>query len=262
MREMFLNNGFNDFLAKPLEMNKLNKILEKWVPMEKRVKSDLNIGAADSKGTFFPEIEGIDIKAGITLTGGTEEGYIKVLELFRNDVVERLEYLKGFKELILESRPGESSMSFFITQVHALKSASASIGANEISRAAEFLEFVGKSDDIESINSRLGDFCYNLSLLAERIKAATLSASSGKAKDWNNMAIDREKLRRLKDALASEDVGAADNILAELLGMPSDSQTSELLSKISDQILTSDFSEAEAELDILLAATALTIENQ
>jgi signal transduction histidine kinase/CheY-like chemotaxis protein len=36
MREMFLSNGFSDYLAKPIEINKLNAIMEKWVPEEKR----------------------------------------------------------------------------------------------------------------------------------------------------------------------------------------------------------------------------------
>jgi CheY-like chemotaxis protein len=35
-REMFLNNGFNDFLSKPIDIIKLNSILEKWIPKEKK----------------------------------------------------------------------------------------------------------------------------------------------------------------------------------------------------------------------------------
>ena len=35
-KEMFMNNGFNDFLSKPIDINKLNEILEKWIPKEKQ----------------------------------------------------------------------------------------------------------------------------------------------------------------------------------------------------------------------------------
>jgi len=34
-KEMFLNNGFNDFLAKPMEAPKLHIILAKWIPPDK-----------------------------------------------------------------------------------------------------------------------------------------------------------------------------------------------------------------------------------
>jgi len=35
---MFLSNGFNDFLSKPIDTIKLNAILAKWLPKEKQEK--------------------------------------------------------------------------------------------------------------------------------------------------------------------------------------------------------------------------------
>jgi CheY-like chemotaxis protein len=35
-REMFLENGFNDFLSKPIDINKLDFILKTWIPKEKQ----------------------------------------------------------------------------------------------------------------------------------------------------------------------------------------------------------------------------------
>jgi CheY-like chemotaxis protein len=40
MREMFLSKGFNDYLAKPIEISRLNEIMGKWIPKEKRRKPD------------------------------------------------------------------------------------------------------------------------------------------------------------------------------------------------------------------------------
>ncbi|MDR1580043.1 MAG: response regulator [Synergistaceae bacterium] len=40
MKEMFLENGFNDFLSKPIEIPRLYKLVEKWVPEEKRVRAE------------------------------------------------------------------------------------------------------------------------------------------------------------------------------------------------------------------------------
>jgi PAS domain S-box-containing protein len=36
IKEMFLENGFNDFLSKPIDTIKLNSVLEKWIPKEKQ----------------------------------------------------------------------------------------------------------------------------------------------------------------------------------------------------------------------------------
>jgi CheY-like chemotaxis protein len=37
MRELFLDNGFDDYLAKPIEIPKLNEIMDRWTPKEKRL---------------------------------------------------------------------------------------------------------------------------------------------------------------------------------------------------------------------------------
>ena len=36
-KEMFLQNGFNDFISKPIEFDKMSSILAKWIPKEKQV---------------------------------------------------------------------------------------------------------------------------------------------------------------------------------------------------------------------------------
>jgi CheY-like chemotaxis protein len=36
MKEMFLANGFNDFISKPIETAKLDALLQKWIPAAKR----------------------------------------------------------------------------------------------------------------------------------------------------------------------------------------------------------------------------------
>ena len=38
MEQMYLQNGFNDYLSKPMDIQKLNAILEKWIPVEKPVR--------------------------------------------------------------------------------------------------------------------------------------------------------------------------------------------------------------------------------
>jgi signal transduction histidine kinase/CheY-like chemotaxis protein len=47
MRELFLQNGFNDFLAKPIDVDDLNAVLKKWIPAEKH----RNIVEEDEKNT-------------------------------------------------------------------------------------------------------------------------------------------------------------------------------------------------------------------
>jgi CheY-like chemotaxis protein len=235
MREMFLRNGFNDYLAKPIEIPKLSEIMERWVPKEKRrAKIDRGSKTSSSQAETDLNIEGLDTPRGLASTGGTVEGYIKVLETYCRDAEKRIEILAGVPDGI-----GSAS---FITQVHALKSASASIGAAELSRAAAALESAGDKGDMEFIRVNLDSFLEGLIAMTERIKTAlsrkTVISPNGKRPGMS------ESLNLLKDALASEDIGDVDKILAGLSGEPLDEATRDLLSRISDLVLVGEFKEA------------------
>jgi HPt (histidine-containing phosphotransfer) domain-containing protein len=107
-------------------------------------------------------IEGLDTARGLVLAGGEEANYIEVLEIFCQDAEERLEKLS--------EAPDESGLASFVMQVHALKSASASIGASEISRQAAELESAGKKGQFDFISENLAVFSDNLAALVSRIR--------------------------------------------------------------------------------------------
>jgi HPt (histidine-containing phosphotransfer) domain-containing protein len=127
-------------------------------------------------------MEGLDVEQGLAMTGGTAEGYVEVLEIYCCDVLERLEFLREFEEGVRHSLsdssvsdnsvPDESALSLFVTQTHALKSASASVGAMEISKSSAALEAAGKNRDMKTVASLLGAFCDALALLVRKIEEA------------------------------------------------------------------------------------------
>jgi signal transduction histidine kinase/CheY-like chemotaxis protein len=55
MREMFLANGFNDFLSKPIEFSMLDLILRKWIPETKRHNISTSVDP-DQKNDFDDNI--------------------------------------------------------------------------------------------------------------------------------------------------------------------------------------------------------------
>ena len=70
-KEMFLENGFSDFLSKPIDIIELDTILDKWIPDEMK-KKHLGLRNNNSKKNFnekLIEINGVDVKRGIYLSG-------------------------------------------------------------------------------------------------------------------------------------------------------------------------------------------------
>ncbi|GHV29669.1 hypothetical protein FACS1894167_09320 [Synergistales bacterium] len=245
MKEMFLEHGFNDFLSKPIEIHRLYELVERWVPKEKREKTVLrekNASRIEGLTESF-RIDGVNAAQGIAMTGGKEKDYLEVLRIYCLDVEKRLG--------ILRDVPDEASLPNFVTQVHALKSASASIGAAGISDLAAHLETAGKNSDMDEITSALPKFYADLRETVDRIRAVLGYSEDNKTTE----GVSRAVLLALKDAVIAGNVRKADGII-EGLSKSAGSGAGELLSKISDHLLMSDFREAEAEIDAALADTA------
>ncbi|MDR2103533.1 MAG: response regulator [Treponema sp.] len=160
MRETFLQCGFNDYLAKPVEISKLNELMEKWIPQEKRQKPGNALPPARPR--TLADIEGLDTIQGIMLTGGSEPLYREVLDVYSRDCEERLKmFRKPFDRGELQA---------FIINVHALKSASASVGAGRVSEKAALLEQAGRNEDLGVIEDTLKGFTGDLEKLVRSIR--------------------------------------------------------------------------------------------
>jgi signal transduction histidine kinase/CheY-like chemotaxis protein len=257
MREMFIEKGFNDFLAKPIDVSKLDEILARWIPKEKR---QTNMGddhgndasSRSQSGIVLPAIPGIDVASGISMTGGTMDGYIEVLSLFRKDAQERLLLLQN----ILNAKP----LTVFTTQVHALKSASASLGAAEISQAAAILEEAGKTGDLKYIGQNLPSFAEELETLVKNIGNAlgsVQSAESGKNTiQAESISHILPALDRLIDSLKSGNAHETDRIMDELSCEKLDSRTREMLDKVSDEILLAEYDSAVKTIESFIVANS------
>jgi signal transduction histidine kinase/ActR/RegA family two-component response regulator/HPt (histidine-containing phosphotransfer) domain-containing protein len=259
MREMFIEKGFNDFLAKPIDVAKMDEILFRWIPKEKKeeVSDQWVVGSEDrdsKNDSHYPLIiPGVDTAKGIMMTGGTLTAYKQVLSLFRKDVQERLP--------LLQNVPGEDILPVFITQVHALKSALASLGAADVSAQAAGLETAGKTKDMAFIQKNLGSFAKHLEELINHISDAletdTLAenAAMGQNKEADisgDISAYIPLLQELAIALGERKADDIDHVLESLLRQTLDKKAKEVLEQISDEVLMAEYDKAGETVFLLL----------
>jgi len=247
-KEMFLSNGFNDFLSKPIDTIKLNSILEKHIPKEKREKvteterGRLSVCESNSNANF--EIEGIDIKRGIATVGGTLELYIQILATFYRDGVTKIEEIK--KCLETDNYP------LYTTYVHALKSASANIGALDLSEIAKSLETAGRKEDLAFIKLHNAQFLMALEVILSNINTA-LSANK---KEWQKEPLDfgtlKNELSKLREAIDIFDSDAIDEAMSSLQTFTQVADVGASIENILQKTLIGKYEEAISMIDTLM----------
>ena len=197
---------------------------------------------------LLPAIPGMDVQRGIVMTGGTLTAYTQVLSLFCKDAQDRLP--------LLQKTPETDTMNAFITQVHALKSASASIGAQTISSLAAELETAGKTGDTAFISENLPAFTQQLAELVKNIQDA-LERGKLEFQDVPDSRLptpDSHLFHELSDALKSQKVSEIKRILNTLDQQMQDPRLKEILEKISNQVLITEFDGALHIIDEALNA--------
>jgi HPt (histidine-containing phosphotransfer) domain-containing protein len=132
----------------------------------------------------------------------------------------------------------------FVTQVHSLKSASASIGADEISAKAAKLEAAGKNADINFIQEHLPVFVQQLAELVINIKKILEYKKSDDTSEPSLLTDNSPLFEELAEALKKQNAAEIDRLLAELDKISPDSETREALEKISDEVLMTEFDNA------------------
>ncbi|MGN1090254.1 MAG: ATP-binding protein, partial [Huintestinicola sp.] len=131
-KEMFLNEGMNDFVAKPIETKTIVSKLRKWLPQEKIIPAEKN--AAPAAQTEAIKIEGLNTESAIKLLG-TQKLFMSVLKEYFCSIA-------GKSAQIQKHFDAEEWKNYTI-EVHALKSLSRQIGADELAALAAELEKAG-----------------------------------------------------------------------------------------------------------------------
>ncbi|MDR1059487.1 MAG: response regulator, partial [Treponema sp.] len=271
MREMFLEKGFNDYISKPIEIAKLDDMMTRWIPAEKRIKAGAGIKRETFSGAAGIVIPGVDVKRGINMTGGTEAGYRKVLAQFYRDAAERLDWFRNFSPERggggrfpggdPDPRDTGGSLAVFTAHVHALKSAAGTIGAAGVSEAAAALETAGKAGDTAAIRTALPAFREGLTRLVEgtgkALKTGTpekREAGDEKKGEGQAASLLSSGLLTLRAALEAKNMREIDRLLGEIERLPLDEKDQDSINAVSDKVLMGEYQGAIETIDILLAA--------
>jgi len=233
--EMFLNNGFDDFISKPIDIRQLNASLNRLIRDKQspevleaayKEKAEMDEKLLPNNNTY----QQIDPHLAVIFSRDAEKA-AKVLETcMKNNLA------------------SESDIQMYIINVHAMKSALANIGAVELSATAFRLEQAGREKGINVILSETGEFLDNLRKIIEELKLKDENAENVEDTEANLVLLS-EKLAIIKEACETLDKKTAKNTLNELREKTWSHETKGLLNLIEEHLLHSEFDDVVSLAD-------------
>lgn len=140
VEELFLENGMQDFIGKPIDMKEMISVLRKWLPKEKLTEAKERTEVNQSQAV--DEISGIDIEKALQVSGNMDI-VKKLWHIFYSTADKKILSIKELFERV--------DLKNYMIEVHALKSSARLIGAMELSKMAEYMEQCAKRDNVLEI---------------------------------------------------------------------------------------------------------------
>ncbi len=215
--EMFINEGMNDFVTKPIEMRVIISKLHKWLPPEKIEKNrDKKTNAArlnanrDNKAsqtTTDISIEGLDVKRAMEFLGNENLFWSVLKEYYR--VIDK-------KCAMIQEYEQKEQWKEYTVEVHALKSASKQIGALDLAQVAEQMEAAGNAGNAALIHKitpgMLEEYMFYKGILAPYFVKQE-EEQSGRAAKNDEMSV---LFGEMKEAMENLDMDAMEKVIKDM----------------------------------------------
>jgi len=221
---MFLNEGFQAFISKPIELEHLDSVINEWVrdreletiiserqnyPDVRERKDTVNEAETNTikeRLTAGIKIEGLDIDKGIGIFVGDEDSYLQVLR----------SYTVNTKPLLIKaSEPDMSNLKNYAIIVHGIKGSSRNICAETIGKMAEALEYAAKDANVDYIRANNTGFIKATEDLIQRIEGMLKQISKENPKPKKDI-LDKALLEKLLEACKAYDMDGIDAAMSEI----------------------------------------------
>lgn len=258
-RENFINEGFDDYLAKPIVPNQLKNLLDKYsnISMEETrngiefdttedaVYSEQIKGDMLEKTTVLPDIDEFEWDYALLKLKDTD-----ILLYSCKNFYNVLENIEVEYSDILNTINTDIGLTNYRISVHGLKSTAATVGALIISKLARLLEIAAKNENRERI------YVLHPILLEEIVthkdRLRVLIDTDGQQKDvtedYNHLVL---LLNQLASCIEEFDDDGMDAKMAEINQCRYDDLIQSDIDRLADRILNLDTDTAVTIIDII-----------
>ena len=238
-REIYIKEGFDDFLSKPILVNQLEKLILTYLPKELIQEGKQAEAEPKPKAVQLPKIEEFDLEYAKNLVQKEELVYQFLVDFYKSlsPMAEKLAELYAQME-----QTGD--FSAYQTEVHALKSTAATVGALLLSKTARLLEVAAKEQDVNRLKVLHPVLMEEITKHKERMKAALNLPNEKETAD----RVEDAYLEMLISSLKNTQYDAADLICEEIQKYQYPQHIQQMVNALAEKVFQLD---AEKALDII-----------
>lgn len=222
-KQMFLDQGLDDFISKPIDNSELKKIIIKWSPADDFIvdngdSADYDLKAEKKLPTTKSEllksdkvkellksdgikglksVKGIDAVLGLANAGNNKRIYISSLKLLDARLEGYTQNAKGFLE--------DENLKEYATLVHGLRGVLSTLGMQKLSEIAYDLELRGKSGNFDYVKKNNDKFFVELSSLNDDIQKAL-------ELDETNKGYEAKQINKVNEVNQSKKIYSIENV--------------------------------------------------
>ena len=252
-KEMYLAEGFNAFLPKPINPEKLEQLILKLLPRDllqfdiEDEQTDITETVVEKSYTVeaeLPAVDGIDWSYGLMHLNNQELLMSTVGDFYKTLEMEA-DKLDDFYQRI-ESDP--AMVQQYRIKVHSMKSSANLIGATVLGGMAKMLEDAARKEDIEFIICLHGYFIKDWRSYKEKLKECMQVIGKNQPKEEKKETADRTVilayLDQLQEAMEEMDIDSMDENMAKLEEYQYSEEVQENIEKLSVLVTNMDSDEA------------------
>ena len=165
MEEKYISKGFDDCLAKPIVEEELyymlRKFLKETTEEQQPAITTQTLNSNDSHNIELLEQNKINVSAGLELLKDMDM-YDMTLEEFYNELLNKLNELKGYKEA--------GNMDDYAILAHALKTEARYVGCNELGDMAYEHELAGKAKNQALVDEKFEELSAEINRIYDVLK--------------------------------------------------------------------------------------------
>gem|GEM_PF-707235 len=228
--DMFLSNGFDAFVSKPIDIRQLDSVLNKFI--RDRQSPEILAGTRQAAAEVDEYANKSNVSDGIGIHGD---------DMLLQSVIKDVKKAVVLLDDIVQNNTitTEAGLKSYTISVHGIKSSLANIGESALSAKASRLEQASRESAFEEINDQTPEFIRELRSLLEKWDAELSQHEQDGEDDIEQL---QKKLQEVQSACEDYD---RKGVLAVLETITQSSKTTrKVLETIKEHVIHSEFDEA------------------